>query len=338
MQKHEKIYILTDSGERVEAQAPVVISASRATDIPAFYSQWFVDRIRSGYVVWYNPFNRQPVYVSFRNCKVVVFWTKNPKPLLPLLKDLDERGIHYYFQFTLNDYEKEGFEINLPPLYERIEIFKELSNQIGKEKVIWRYDPIIVTPTLSPSEILKRIAHIGDTLKAYTNHFVFSFIDILNYRKVQHNLVKSTSHFTCQTIKNAELTSEQMHQIAEGLANILSYWKREGYEISLATCAEYIDLEQYGISHNRCIDSELMKAKFSEDKELVRYLNFGSFSKSTGEPLSPEKLKDKGQRKVCSCMFSKDIGMYNSCRHACVYCYANQCPDLFLSHHPQGGR
>ena len=119
---NDKIKIITESGDQVEAQAPIIISASRSTDIPAFYAEWFVNRLKVGYCVWYNPFNQQPIYVSFKNCKVVVFWTKNPKPLIPLLKILDEKGIHYYFQFTLNDYEKEGFEPNMPTLEKRREI------------------------------------------------------------------------------------------------------------------------------------------------------------------------------------------------------------------------
>ena len=124
-----KLTITTHSGETVEAMAPVIISASRSTDIPAFFAKWFINRLEAGYCVWYNPFNQKPSYVSFARCKVVVFWTKNPKPLIPLLHELDERGIRYYFQFTLNDYEKEGFDPNVPSVAQRIETFKELSKK-----------------------------------------------------------------------------------------------------------------------------------------------------------------------------------------------------------------
>src|SRR5215469_4158622 len=118
---NDKIKIITDSGEQVEAQAPIIISASRSTDIPAFYAKWFVNRLKAGYCVWYNPFNQQPMYVSLKNAKAVVFWSKNPKPLIPYLHELDERGIHYYFQFTLNDYDREQFEPNVPSVEKRIE-------------------------------------------------------------------------------------------------------------------------------------------------------------------------------------------------------------------------
>lgn len=328
---NDKIKIITESGEQIEAQAPIIISASRSTDIPAFYAEWFVNRLKEGYCVWYNPFNQQPIHVSFKNCKVVVFWTKNPKPLIPLLNVLDEKGIHYYFQFTLNDYEKEGFEPNVPTLEKRIEIFKELSQLIGKEKVIWRFDPIIVTPQLSPREILKRIWNIGNQLKGYTDKFVFSFIDINTYRKVQRNLVKETAVFSKDTVESSELTSQQMNEIAEGLMKIRERWDIENWKISISTCAEEINLEQYNIKHNRCIDSELIKQLFLEDKDLVYYLDYGKMPEKNTLfannivkiPLTAEKLKDKGQRKACGCMISKDIGMYNTCSHFCSYCYAN---------------
>ena len=327
----DKIQISTETGLRIEAHAPVIISASRSTDIPAFYAKWFINRIKVGYVVWYNPFNQQPLYVSFRNCKVVVFWTKNPKPLIPYLKELDALGIHYYFQYTLNDYEKELLEPNVPALEKRINTFKELSNLIGKEKVIWRFDPMIVTPQLSPRDILMKVWTIGNQLKGYTNKLVFSYIDISSYRKVQRNLVKESSMFSKDSIENAEFTLLQMNEIAEGLMKIRERWEEEGWTITLATCAEEIDLEQYQIEHNRCIDGELMKQLFADDYDLIFYLNFGKLPEKNSLfedidnkiQLSPEKFKDKGQRKICGCMVSKDIGMYNTCSHFCTYCYAN---------------
>lgn len=328
---NNKVQILSDSGLKVDAQSPVIISASRSTDIPAFYAKWFINRIKKGHIVWYNPFNQQPLYVSFKNCRVIVFWTKNPSPLIPYLNELDKIGIHYYFQYTLNDYEKELFEPKVASLEKRIKAFKELSNLIGKERVIWRFDPIIVTTQLPPREILKRIWYIGNQLKGYTEKLVFSFIDIKSYRKVQRNLVKETSLFSKETIENSELTPDQMNEIAEGLMKMQEHWEKGGWKISMATCAEEIDLEKYHVSHNRCIDGELMKKIFTEDKELIYYLNYGKFPENNTLfeeqfdkiPLSAEKLKDKGQRKACGCMLSKDIGMYNTCSHLCTYCYAN---------------
>ena len=332
-----KTTILTQSGETVEATAPVIISASRSTDIPAFYAKWFINRLRAGYCVWYNPFNQKPTYVSFANCKVVVFWTKNPKPLIPYLHELDERGIHYYFQFSLNDYDHEGFEPNVPRLEERINTFKELSQLVGKERVIWRSDPLVVTPYLTPRDLLKKIWNVGNQLVGCTNKLVFSYIDILAYKKVQNNLVKETNQFSQESIASAEFTQSQMYEIAEGLVRCREAWKdRYNWDVELATCGEKIDLEQFGIAHNRCVDGELMKRLWSDDKELLYFLNYGKlpdtdslFGLSFDEPaLTPTKMKDKGQRLACGCMASKDIGMYNTCNHLCVYCYANTSKEM----------
>lgn len=324
-----KEYVLTEQGEKIEATAPVIISASRSTDIPAFYADWFVNRFRKGYVVWKNPFNQQPMYISFKNTKVIVFWTKNPKPLIPYLHELDEKGVHYYFQFTLNDYVAEGFEPKVPSVEQRVETFRQLSEMIGKERVIWRFDPLIVTPQLSTRDLLIKVWNVGNKLKGLTDKLVFSFIDINGYRKVQNNLVKETNQFSKETIEQSELTQQQMNEIADGLAKCRDRWAKEGWDVELATCGEQINLDDYSIKHNRCIDGELMKKLWPDDKELLYYLYYGEMPSPlfgldfTQPALPPEKLKDKGQRKVCGCMISKDIGQYNTCLHQCVYCYAN---------------
>ena len=214
----EKIKI--DSGNWVGATFPVIISASRSTDIPAFYAKWFFNRLEKGYCVWYNPFNQQPMYISFMSCKVVVFWTKNPEPIIPYLPELDKRGIHYYFQVTLNDYVQEGFEPNVPPIAKRIETFKKLSQLIGKERVIWRFDPLIVTPQLTPRMLLTRIWHVGNELKGYTDKLVFSFVDVKAYRKVQNNLIKETLFFTKEDVVLAEMTDAQRMEIVDGLVKV----------------------------------------------------------------------------------------------------------------------
>ena len=314
----------------MNAVAPVIISASSSTDIPAFYAKWFFNRLAKGYCVWRNPFNQEPLYVSFKNTKAIVFWTKNPKPIIPYLSELDKRGIHYYFQVTLNDYVREGFEPNLPSVEERVETFRNLSNLIGKERVIWRFDPLIITPEITPRNLLSRIWKIGNMLKGSTDKLVFSFVDVLSYRKVQNNLVRDTNCFTKENVETAEMTAGQKLETVEGLVRLREIWKEQGWNLSLATCAEDIDLDQYGIEHNRCIDGELMKRIFADDEEFVYYLNTGHLpERDLFGQLSPRKqksataLKDKGQRKMCGCMISKDIGMYNTCRHFCVYCYAN---------------
>lgn len=331
-----KSFITLPNDSKVEASAPVIISASRSTDIPAFYANWFINRLKAGYCVWYNPFNQKPMYVSFENTKVVVFWTKNPEPMIEFLPELDKRGIHYYFQVTLNDYEKEGFEPNIPSLQKRIDTFKRLSQLVGKEKVIWRFDPLVLSDNLSPRQLLTKIYHIGNAIKGYTDKLVFSFVDVKAYRKVQNNLVKETPYFTKDNVETAEPQGDKRYELVEGLVKLREYWKSEGWNIQLATCAEEIDLEQYDIEHNKCIDGDLMERIFSDDKELLYYLKTGKlpekdlFGMLPEIPLKSKNLKDKGQRKICGCMESKDIGMYNTCRHFCVYCYANTSKEIVL--------
>lgn len=335
----KKILINRDDGTHIEAATPIIISASRSTDIPAFYAKWFINRLEAGYCVWYNPFNQKPSFISFAKTRVVVFWTKNPGPLIPFLPELDKRGIHYYFQYTLNDYSDEGFEPGVGPIQKRIETFKNLSDTIGRERVIWRFDPLILTDSLTPRKLLNKIYHIGNQLKGYTNKLVFSFVDVKEYRKVQSNLVKETPFFTKEDVATAEPNGTKRLELVEGLAKLKNHWKDEGWNITLATCAEKDDFSIYGVEHNRCIDGELMKRIFSDDKELVYYLNtgkwpekdlFGVIPPIPSTTKSASQMKDKGQRLICGCMISKDIGMYNTCRHFCVYCYANTSKELVI--------
>ena len=317
--KWQKEIITLQNGEKVEAQAPTIISASRSTDIPTFYSDWFINRWEAGYLKWVNPFNGKPLYVSFKNVRVVVFWTKNPKPIFKYLDYLDKNIPNYYFQFSLNDYDKEGFEAKVPSVESRIKTFKELSNRLGKKRVVWRFDPLILTDKIDVKELLKRVKRIGDELKNYTTKLVFSFVDIEIYRKVENNLKK-------ENVNYIEWSSELMEQFAEGISQINQDWNFE-----LGTCSEKIELSKYGINHNRCIDDDLMIDIFSEDKKLMDFLGvkiepanlFGE-----QEKIKTKKLKDKGQREDCGCIVSKDIGQYNTCPHECNYCYANTSKEI----------
>ena len=325
----ERVKIQRQNGDVVDGVAPVIISASRSTDIPAFYAKWFINRLAKGYCSWYNPFNQKPMFISFAKTRVVVFWTKNPEPMIPFLPELDRMGIHYYFQVTLNDYVNEGFEPNVGPVEHRVEVFRRLSDLIGKERVIWRFDPLIVTPQLTARQLLTKVFHVGNQLKGYTDKLVFSFVDVKAYRKVQNNLIKETPFYTRETVDYAEPGGTYLTELVEGLAKLREHWRGEGWNLSLATCGESIDLDRFGIEHNRCVDGELIERLFPEDKELIYYLRTGKlpqpniFEGILDIPSDIKDLKDKGQRQACGCMISKDIGMYNTCRHFCVYCYAN---------------
>ncbi len=315
----KKESIVLQNGLQVEAQAPIIISASRSTDIPTFYGDWFVDRWQAGYLKWTNPFNNQPLYVSFKNARVVVFWTKNPKPFMKHLDFLDQNIPNYYFQFSLNDYDKEGYEAKVPSVKSRIETFKELSTRLGKKRIIWRYDPLLLTAEIGIEELLKRIKAIGDVLNPFTCKLVFSFADIASYHKVQSNLKKDN-------VPYIEWTAELMDIFAQGLCELNKAW---GLEIG--TCSEKIDLERYKIVHNKCIDDDLMVELFSHDKELMDFLGVEIKPAdlfSDGVKTKTKNLKDKGQREDCGCIMSKDIGAYNTCPHECNYCYANTSKEL----------
>lgn len=333
LRKWETVDIDTIDGKK-QGIAPIIISASRSTDIPAFYSEWFMNRLREGYVKWINPFNRKPQYISFEKARVIVFWTKDAQPIISQLNEIDKMGINYYFTFTLNNYEKEGFEPGVRVLEKRIDTFKELSDKIGKDKVIWRFDPLILTDKISVNDLLNKIYEIGEQISSYTNKLVISFADISSYRKVQSNLKKNNINYK-------EFDILTMNEMAKGLCDINKNWG-----LDIATCSEDIDLTKFNINKNKCIDDDLMIKLFSKDKELMEflcYMNnyeisdykeislFDYFEAEDNTVLEKKdernsismKLKDKSQRECCGCIISKDIGQYDTCNHQCIYCYAN---------------
>ena len=309
----DKIAILTDTRKKVEAMAPVVVSASRSTDIPAFYVEWFIERLREGWCGWINPFNQQKYPVSFAKTRMIVFWSKNPKPMLERLDEVEALGFRqYYFQFTLNDYVAEGLEPNVPPVSERIDTFRRLARRIGKERIIWRFDPLLLSDSLTVDVLLDKIMTIGQELQGATEKLVFSFADIQTYRKVSKNL----SDTNCR-----EFSFDEKIEFAKGLREI-----NLSLGLEMATCAEDIDLSEYGISHNKCVDDDLMARLFHDDVRLMDFIG-AEYDIIDGWIIKKSK-KDKGQRKACGCIASKDIGAYNTCPHLCRYCYANSSDDV----------
>ena len=328
--------ITIKNSQQVSAAAPIIISASRSTDIAAFYADWFFHRLEKGYSAWTNPFNGVKSFVSYKKCRFIVFWSKNPRPLLVHLDELKERNIGCYIQYTLNDYVKEGLEKGVPSLEERIDTFKLLVDKMGKGRVIWRFDPLILTDKISLEDLLGKVENIGDLLLGYTEKLVFSYADIALYKKVKANLDKS--HVCYQ-----EWTVPQMEEFAKRLSELNQKWHYE-----LATCGEKIDIEQYGIQHNHCVDDNLMIRFAHHDKALMDFLGveiktienslFGAepipanamMLSETQYAIKQKDNRDKGQRQFCGCMVSKDIGEYNTCPHLCEYCYANASKEVAL--------
>lgn len=329
-----KEYLYRENGDLVQMQVPEIVSASRSTDIPAFYSDWFFHRLEVGYSAWINPFNGVKSYVSYKNTRFVIFWSKNPRPILHHLNYLKERKIGCYFQYTLNDYEMEGLERGVPPLSERIDTFKKLVDILNKGQVIWRFDPLILTDDITIDTLLSKIEYIGDQLRNYTEKMVFSFADIEGYKKVRNNLIHSG-------VSYHDWKTEQMNEFAEKLVLMN---KSRGWNYQLATCGENFDY--LGISRNRCVDGDLITRFAWDDKNLMKFMKVkiedvpiqGLFEQSElpqGAILLPNNhyfisthKKDSGQRAFCECMASKDIGEYNTCPHLCEYCYANASKEI----------
>ena len=309
-----------ENGQTISLQEPIIVSASRSTDIPAFYCDWFFHRLKVGYSVWTNPFNGKDMAISYAKTHFIVFWSKNPRPLLAHLDELKERGINCYIQYSLNDYEDEKLEKGVPPLTERIDTFKRLTDKLGFGSVIWRFDPLMLTDNINIDSLLRKIENIGDQLKGYTEKLVFSFADIAIYRKVKSNLEKNG-------ILYHEWTEEQMKEFSKRLVKLN---KDKSWNYELATCGEKGKYE--GIKKNSCIDDVLMIRRAYKDEKLRQFLN----AEFVSPKLNPDSIKldngfyvtlgnnrHSGQREFCGCMKSKDIGQYNTCIHMCEYCYAN---------------
>ena len=276
----------------------MIISASRRTDIPAFYADWFMNRVRDGYFYRVNPFNSRQVTgfsLKPKDLDAVCFWTKNPRPLLKHLDELDGRGLNYYFQFTLNPYDRT-FESSVPPLGERIATFSELAGRIGPERVVWRYDPVILSSVTPVAWHLEQAGRMAGLLKGATRRLAFSFCDF--YGKGQGRLYRALQG---TGIKLEEITApenrEALEEIAWGFREI-----SDSHNLEIFTCSEEVDLSTFGIEHGACIDGELIRKLFDVD---------------------PSARKDRNQRTACNCIESVDMGSYNSCSFKCAYCYAN---------------
>ena len=268
----------------------LIISASRRTDIPTYYSEWFFNRIREQYVFVRNPLNsRQVSRISLSPDVVdcIVFWTKNPKPMLEKLDRLD--GYAYYFQFTLTAYGRDA-EQNVPPKgSEVLDTFKRLSDRIGRERVIWRYDPIFLSDQYSLEYHCQTFGEFARQLKDYTEKCTVSFID--EYQKIERRIAPLHIY---------PMDDSRKTHVARTLSGIA---KEYGLRIDL--CAEELDLEPFGITPASCIDGKLVE-------------------RIIGCPITVGK--DKNQRAACGCAASIDIGSYDTCLNGCLYCYANRNP------------
>jgi hypothetical protein len=266
----------------------VIISASRRTDIPAFFGDWFMDRIGEGRVAVRNPVNPKQIShipLDPDHAECIVFWTKNAKNFIRHLDELEKAGYRYYFQYTLNGY-GDNIEKNVDA-ESAAKAFIELSKLAGRKRLVWRYDPVIVNDRYSAAYHAENFKRLCAKLSGFTERCVISFVD-------RYSFLADT--FRDHGIR--ELYDSEIHAIAGSVSKTA-----KEYGISLSSCCETVDLSQYDIGRNKCIDNELINELFD---------------------LNIKYKKDPGQRPGCGCSASRDIGAYNTCLHECVYCYAKR--------------
>ena len=278
----------------------MIISASRRTDIPAFYSEWFINRIKAGYVDVMNPFNRKQVSrISLKPQDVdcIVFWTKDAAPMIDKLDKLSQ--YKYYFQFTITPYDEdvEPGLLSNQSKQDIIKTFQKLSEKIGKDKVIWRYDPILLSENIHTIDWhFDKFSEFLNQLAPYTNRCIISFLDF--YKKTAFNM---------RSVGIISMSESDMRETAHGFSQIA-----ENTGIEIQSCSEKIDLSQFGIKHGACIDKEVIEKVISAKIDVK---------------------KDDTQRPECGCVKGVDIGQYDSCPHLCKYCYANFRPQAALTNY-----
>lgn len=274
------------SDEYPQYHGRMIISASRRCDIPAFYSRWLAKRFEQRFVFVRNPFNRHQVgRVGLSPSEVdgIVFWSKNPAPMFTYLETFEP--FPYYFQYTLNGY-PPVYEPNLPPVDERIATFLKLSGRCGMDRLVWRYDPILLSPECTLEWHRNTFSYLCGRLSGHADTCVISFLDL--YRHMQP---------ACERLGIRTLENTEMLELVDFFVSVAS-----SYGIQIQTCAETIDLVVLGVVKGACIDGRRLE-KISGKTFLTR--------------------KDKYQRSGCNCIESVDIGTYDICSHGCIYCYAN---------------
>lgn len=267
-------------------ESAMIISASRRTDIPAYYAQWFVNRLKSGFVLVpdrYDAgrFSRIALTADVVDC--IVFWSKNPAPMFDALDTITALGHRFLFQFTLTPYGK-AIEPSLPAKQKLVDTFRQLGDMIGPDRLVWRYDPVLLDTSFSIQHHRDSFHALCHSLHAYTCRCVFSFVD------TYHHLGRSVT----------TVCDEDRHTLAAAFAQSAGE-----YRLPLATCAETIDLESDTISHGSCIDRSMIETVIGSRLDVG---------------------KDKNQRPACRCVESVDIGTYDTCPAGCVYCYATRSP------------
>jgi hypothetical protein len=268
----------------------MIVSVSRRSDIPAFYSTWFMEQLRRGQVEIKNPFRlgqEKRISLGKQDVDAFVFWSRDPRPLMKNLDEIERNGYPYYFLITLTGY-PQFLEPHTPELAEGVLFFKALAARIGHRRVIWRYDPVIFTGATDFDFHVHNFSRLADLLGQFISRVIVSYFD--PYPKVNRRLEK-----TGIVIEKATGSPEQQTAL---LADFAATAARLGLEIQ--SCAE--GALAAGVPPGKCIDEKLLNELFGLDLATS---------------------KDPAQRKLCLCQQSVDIGSYGTCRHGCLYCYAS---------------
>lgn len=273
------------AGDMGRKERAMIISASRRTDIPAYYSQWLLNRLKAGYVYTRNPFNHlqvKKIPLTIQSVDCLVFWTKDAGGIMHRLKEIDDMGFKYCFLFTLTAYDGR-IEKNLREKSQIEDTFIELSQRIGKDKVIWRYDPILFSSSIDIEYHKYHFSRLAQKLSPYTQRVIISFVDM--YPKLKTDIISPVG-------------DDAVKELAGFIGR-----KAAGLGLEPYACCENTELSQYGIGRSSCIDKSLLE-------------------RICGKALDIKP--DKNQRKGCGCISSVDIGAYNTCAGGCIYCYANR--------------
>jgi len=269
----------------------MIISATRRADIPAHYSQWFLNRIDAGWCAVPNPFNsRQVARISLKpeNVSAIVFWTRDPRPLKQHLHTLDSRGYRYVFQFTLVEY-PANMHPGMPPLSERLNAFKHLADTLGPERVLWRYDPVVLTSASDSDFHLRSFELLSRELAGSTRRATVSLME--PYKKIRKRMEAAGVRPLVPDEKDLAAMFTSMAAMARDAG------------MEPVSCADESGLHELGFTPGACVDVRLLNGLFG---------------------LELPDSKDPSQRDACRCAPSRDIGMYDACPAGCVYCYATQ--------------
>ena len=268
----------------------MIVNVGGRTDIVNYYTTWLINRLKEGYVYSRNPLftnNVSKISLNPKDVDCLMFCSKNYKPIIKYMKDINEK-YRIICHYTITAYEKD-VEPNVSTIEESIKTLKELSKIVGKEKVLWRYDPILLTEKYTVQRHIETFEYMAKEISPYVQRCIFSFVEM--YKKLKYNMPEIIP-----------FTEEDRTKILENIGRIA-----KKYKLFIQTCGTDENYEKYGIHLSGCTTTEIL-----EKANHVKY----------------KEVKAKGMRKGCHCIPSRDIGAYDTCLNGCKYCYANTRPEL----------